>query len=95
MRRRAVYKADKADRLAIIDPNTPENDISGGSKNIPLILDRFSRAHEEIMIAMKDPTRVSLLDWMLGGDYENFTWQRDHLRDLYERKWGPIEAEPL
>ena len=47
------------------------------------------------MIAMKDPTRVSLLDWMLGGDYENFTWQRDHLRDLYERRWGPIEAEPL
>ncbi|KAL8792861.1 MAG: hypothetical protein Q9195_004591 [Heterodermia aff. obscurata] len=95
LRSRAVYQANKADRLAIIDPNTPENDISGGSKNISLIFDRFSKAHEEIMIAMKDPTRVSLLDWMLGGDYENFTWQRDHLRDLYERKWGPIEAEPL
>ena len=60
-----------------------------------LIFDRFSRAHEEIMIAMKGSHYFSLLDWMLGGDYENFAWQRDHLRDLYERRWGRIEAEPL
>ena len=94
-RNRSVYQENKSDRLAIIDPNKLENDISGGSRNVSLIFDRFSRAHEEIMIAMRSPKRLSLLDWMLGGDYENFTWQRDHLQDLYERRCGPVKAEPL
>ena len=95
MRKKSVYQENKADRLAIIDPNKPENDISGGSRSVSMIFDRFSRAHEELMIAMRSPYRISLLDWMLGGDYENFTWQRDHLQDLYEQRWGPVKAESL
>jgi non-canonical poly(A) RNA polymerase PAPD5/7 len=73
-----------------MDPNDPDNDISGGSRNVGLILDRFSRAHSELMKAMKSPTRLSLLDWMLGGDYETFRYQRSHLQELYRQKRGAV-----
>ncbi|KAL9097358.1 MAG: hypothetical protein Q9163_006360, partial [Psora crenata] len=79
-----VYQGNKADRIAIMDPNLPDHDISGGSRNVLAVLDRLSRAHTEILAAMKTPSRISLLDWMLGGDYENFRWQRNHLRQLYD-----------
>lgn len=73
-----------------MDPNDPDNDISGGSRNVGLILDRFSRAHSELMKAMKSHTRLSLLDWMLGGDYETFRYQRNHLQELYKQKGGTV-----
>ena len=91
----SVYQENRNDRLAIIDPNKPSNDISGGSRNVSLIFDRFSRAHEELLDALRSTTRISLLDWMLGGNYENFDWQRNHLRDLYQRRWGNLKAESL
>ena len=81
-------QASKPDRLAIMDPNNPDNDVSGGSKNASLILDRFSRAHQEILVAMRSEGRPSLLDWLLGGNYEAFLWQRNHLRWLYTQRWG-------
>ena len=88
-----IYQPNKADRLAIIDPNKPDNDISGGSKNVMQIFDRFARAHLEILKAMKSPNRPSVLDWLLGGDYESFVWQRDHLRRLYRQRWGSPEQD--
>lgn len=88
-----IYQPNKADRLAIIDPNKPDNDISGGSKNVMQIFDRFARAHLEILKAMKSPNRPSVLDWLLGGDYESFVWQRDHLRRLYRQQWGSPEQD--
>lgn len=91
--RGSVYHANKADRLAIIDPNKPDNDISGGSKNVMQIFHRFARAHFEILKAMKSPNRPSLLDWSLGGNYESFMWQRDHLRRLYRHHWGTPEQD--
>lgn len=91
--RGSVYHANKADRLAIIDPNKPDNDISGGSKNVMQIFHRFAQAHLEILEAMKTPNRPSLLDWSLGGDYESFVWQRDHLRRLYRLRWGTPEKD--
>lgn len=66
----------------------PDNDISGGSRNVQLILDRFSRAHAEILNSMRSPNERSLLRWLLGGDYDNFTWQRNHLSKIYREKWG-------
>ncbi len=90
-----VYQPNKTDRLAIIDPNKSDNDISGGSKNVMLIFDRFARAHLEILKAMKSPNRPSLLDWSLGGNYESFTWQRDHLRRLYRQRWGSPEQDAV
>ena len=53
-----------------------------------LIFDRFSRAYYEILQAMRSPIRGSLLDWMLGGNYESFASQRNHLLNLYQEKWG-------
>lgn len=87
MSRRSVYQAN-ADRLAIIDPNKPGNDISGGSRNVTFIFDCFSQAHEEILYAMNSPGRRSLLDRPLGGNYEIFTWQRNHLRKIFKERWG-------
>ena len=90
--RKLVYQANKADRLAIMDPNKPDNDVSGGSRNVSNIFDRFSRAHDEILIAMRSVNRPSLLDWLLGGNYEIFSRQRDHLRNLYTQRWGgPVQ----
>ncbi|MCJ1392191.1 hypothetical protein MMC18_005058 [Xylographa bjoerkii] len=82
------YKAPKPDRLAIMDPNKPDNDISGGSRNVMLIFARFSRARDEILNAMENSNRASLLDWMLGGNYNTFLWQRARLRKLYAHNRG-------
>lgn len=69
-----------------MDPNNPANDISGGSSEVMRIFDRFSKAHAEILAAMK-ADRPSLLDWSLGGNYESFVKQRNHLLGLYKEKW--------
>ncbi|KAL9129113.1 MAG: hypothetical protein Q9217_002356 [Psora testacea] len=82
-----VYQALKADRIAIMDPNDPDHDISAGSRNVLAIFSRLSKAHAEILAAMKSPNRLSLLDWMLGGDYETFKWQRKHLQNLYNERY--------
>jgi len=71
-----------------MDPNKPDNDVSGGSRNVSLIFSRFSRAHTELLKAMRLMKRPSLLDWLLGGEYEAFTWQRNHLLGLYTQRWG-------
>ncbi|MCJ1438581.1 hypothetical protein MMC27_007971 [Xylographa pallens] len=83
----------KPDRLAIMDPNQPGNDISGGSRNVMLIFARFSRARDEILNAMENTNRASLLDWMLGGNYNAFLWQRARLRKLYSHKQGILGAK--
>lgn len=77
-----------AERLAIMDPNRPGNDISGGSHNVTLILRCFSEAHKHIIAAMRGSNRQSLLEETLGGNYEPILWQRDHLRRVYEEQWG-------
>ncbi|KAL9026878.1 MAG: hypothetical protein Q9196_004522 [Gyalolechia fulgens] len=89
--RSEVYQGNRGDRLAITDPNNPENDISGGSKNVSRIFTLFSEAHEEILKAMKSPNRISLLDWTLGGNYHIFDVQRQHLHDLYEARWSSTD----
>ncbi|KAL8953920.1 MAG: hypothetical protein Q9222_000207 [Ikaeria aurantiellina] len=91
--RNRAYQVNKGDRLAIIDPNRSDNDISGGSRNVRLIFDSFSQAYDEILKAMRSRNRISLLDWCLGGDYQSFADQRQLLRGLYESKMGAIESE--
>ena len=78
----------KPDRLAVLDPNRDGNDISGGSGEVEHIFARFSRAREEILIAMRSKQRKSLLDFMLGGNYNNFLWQRRHLKLLHKMHFG-------
>ena len=78
-----TYKANKAYRLTIMDPNKPDNDISGGSRLVAFIFGRFSRARDEILAAMQNPKRTSLLDWCLAGNYDIFTAQRNRLLKIY------------
>ena len=51
------------------------------------ILDQFSEAHAAILTAIKESNRSSALNWMLGGNYESFGWQRRHLLNLYNDRW--------
>ncbi len=78
-----------------MDPNLPDNDISGGSGNVMLIFDRFSEAHDRILEAMKIPNRRSLLEGAIGGNYEIFQWQRNHLRIFFNERCDGSELGPL
>ena len=89
------YKEHNKDRLSIIDPNRPENDISGGTKKIDVILQLFSEALDALKTRMKElqsSTRPrgresqSILAPMLGGTYKLFDEQREHLRQLHREQ---------
>ncbi|XDG05816.1 hypothetical protein ABKA04_005431 [Annulohypoxylon sp. FPYF3050] len=79
-------------RLSIIDPNNPDNDIAGGSYNIETILKSFRDAYNAIKARMSevvnreslgdDPFGDSLLGPLIGGNYACFEAQREHLRGL-------------
>ncbi|KAJ4139745.1 hypothetical protein NW768_001089 [Fusarium equiseti] len=81
------------DRLSIIDPNNPANDISGGSANTPAILARFREAFELLRDRMSDiarnPNKGNILEVILQGDYSSFRMQRDFIRHVHEQHIGP------
>lgn len=89
---RGIYQANKGTRLAIMDPNNPSNDISGGTKEIPLILDAFADSHRKLKgmltsIATSTNARKahSLLEPVIGANYESYEIQREHLLRLFNR----------
>ncbi|KAI1823523.1 hypothetical protein F4861DRAFT_510135 [Xylaria intraflava] len=98
-----VYR--NLDRLSIIDPNNPENDIAGGSSNYHTIKDRFSKAYSDLKKAMLRSTREAtsgnpsgsvedtLLYPLLAGNYSHFRYQRDWLEKLSSENssdhWSP------
>ncbi|KAL1843112.1 hypothetical protein VTJ49DRAFT_3059 [Mycothermus thermophilus] len=79
------------DRLSIIDPNNPANDIAGGSSNTPTIMSLFAGAHKALTERMaqlaKDPNRggQSILGIILGGNYTSFETQRNYLELLSKK----------
>ncbi|KAK3942624.1 hypothetical protein QBC46DRAFT_69321 [Diplogelasinospora grovesii] len=79
------------DRLSIIDPNNPENDISGGSNNTSTILTLFSEAHRLLskrlaeLAQSRNRRNASILEVILAGNYSSFQSQREHLQRLSER----------
>ncbi|KAG9235658.1 hypothetical protein BJ875DRAFT_541977 [Amylocarpus encephaloides] len=83
-------------RISIIDPNKSNNDISGGASNTPRVLECFSRAHKDLQERMDylqklpERTKESILDCVLGGNYESFELQRNHLQYLHEELIGPV-----
>jgi non-canonical poly(A) RNA polymerase PAPD5/7 len=89
-----VYNKQGADRekLSIVDPNNEANDIAGGSKNTPKILEEFSRAFRNLQNRMSELRWMpidqrrgqSILGVILGGNYSSFDIQREHLRKCYE-----------
>jgi non-canonical poly(A) RNA polymerase PAPD5/7 len=76
------------DRLTIIDPNNPDNDISGGSHKIDTVFGRFRAAFSELQRYMSQlhEGRIStnsILECILGGNYQPVESQRERLRQLY------------
>lgn len=81
------------DRLSIIDPNNPSNDISGGSANTPAIMARFAEAYDQLNKRMRavgsDSVNGNILEVILAGDYSSFESQRNYLRWVHEQNIGP------
>ena len=69
------------------------NDISGGASNFPAIQYHFQSAFSSLrdrmneLIKSREP-HASILDTILGGNYESFRLQREHLRQVHEAKYG-------
>lgn len=89
----STFSYKNKDRLSIIDPNNPGNDISGGSSNTPAILSRFHDAFNTLRDRMttlaRNPHRGNILEVILEGDYSSFQMQRDFLRHVHEQHIGP------
>ncbi|KAI6780661.1 dna polymerase sigma subunit [Emericellopsis cladophorae] len=81
------------ERLSIIDPNNDANDISGGSSNVPAIMSRFEDAFLTLRDRMKEVasknTKGGILDTIMAGDYSSFEAQRNYLRHVHEKQFGP------
>ncbi|KAF7509583.1 hypothetical protein GJ744_007621 [Endocarpon pusillum] len=82
------YNSDKPNRLAIVDPNKADNNISGGTAEIDLIFRCFSNAYSQLSARMAErqdagTTSKSLLVDLLGGDFEAYGQQRERLRRIY------------
>ncbi|KAK2033104.1 hypothetical protein LX32DRAFT_115809 [Colletotrichum zoysiae] len=90
--REVVYK--NMDRISVIDPNNPANDISGGSSNAGRILEEFSVAHKMLKKRMNELAQqgsrtdgpASILETIFAGNYSSFRLQRAHLRKLYDSR---------
>ncbi|RTE73714.1 hypothetical protein BHE90_011859 [Fusarium euwallaceae] len=92
----STFSYKNKDRLSIIDPNNPGNDISGGSSNTPAILSRFHDAFNTLRDRMRAlarfPDRGNILEVILEGDYSSFQMQRDFLRHCHEQNIGPCSS---
>jgi len=80
-------RQEKRDGLSIQDPNRPDNNISGGSHRAQVAFDAFREAYNTIEDRIEASRRgqdigPSLLGCILGGNYESYTKQRNHLKSL-------------
>lgn len=80
---------DKDGRLTIIDPNRPDNNISGGTRLIGDIVKCFSSAHRALLQRLnaheqrdKNSPISSFLGCLVGGNFSQFETQRQALYDL-------------
>jgi non-canonical poly(A) RNA polymerase PAPD5/7 len=88
--RTRYYNPQNPSRLCIVDPNRPDNDISGGSRNAHIILENMYDAFEALrdrIHAVEDSKdsafrRQSLLAPLFAGDYSSFENTREHLRNV-------------
>lgn len=89
------------DRLSIIDPNNPANDISGGSSNFAVIRRHFKESYVALQERMAElsgsnngpKTKVhgysTILAPIFAGNYSSFTSQRNFLQGLDEKMNAP------
>lgn len=83
---------EKPDRLVILDPNRPDNNITGGSSEYPRISGLFSRVYDSISDRLDefadrspDDEQFSFLTDVIGGDFSAYTSQRAALSSVYNR----------
>ncbi|RMZ76597.1 hypothetical protein DV738_g4871, partial [Chaetothyriales sp. CBS 135597] len=96
-----LFNNDKRGRLAIIDPNRPENNISGGSNQIEHVFALFSSAHDILSdhlssfpVSRADKASFSFLKDIIGGDFAAYDKQRKALQSLYFGLSGQESSEP-
>lgn len=90
------------DRLSIIDPNNESNDVSGSSKNYDCVARGFRHAFDALKqrlaelaeLSVEERTNASVLDAIIGGNYERFERQREYLRQLCRKVNGDAEDAP-
>lgn len=94
-----MYKSGPQIKFSILDPNNPENDISGGSSNTETIRAFFSEAYDKLQNRMGESQYSSnrktecLLGCVLAGNYKSFKMQREHLKHIYDKRFGPSLTE--
>ncbi|KAJ5747214.1 uncharacterized protein N7511_008910 [Penicillium nucicola] len=76
------------DRLTIEDPNNQDNDISGGTKEIGLILRTFSKAHTTLQrrmeqLASNEDHNSSVLGPIIAANFDEYIEQREQLRHVF------------
>jgi len=87
------------ERLTIIDPNRDNNDIAGGSRHIVTVFDCFRRAfnalQRELVNVHTGKINVrSILDCIIGGNYDSVVHQRQKLQNLFGGRAGTIQCLP-
>lgn len=77
-------RKEKLDGLSIQDPNNPENNVSGGSHQAWHIFRLFSDAHKALQQRLEtlDLSGISILETIIGGNYESYTYHWEQLRRL-------------
>ena len=89
-----VYR--DTNRISIIDPNNPANDISGGARNTATVFGCFSKALVALRERMNEvaamPTNkqqeANILECLLGGDYTQFREQRIYMSAVHKAFFG-------
>ncbi|KAK5075470.1 hypothetical protein LTR64_001677 [Lithohypha guttulata] len=83
---------EKPDRLMIVDPNRPDNNITGGSTEVPRIFRLFSQIHDQLLSRLDDfaaqdesMTNFSFLEAVIGGDFTPYYDQRKALYMVYQQ----------
>ncbi|KAL6870360.1 hypothetical protein J3F83DRAFT_735998 [Trichoderma novae-zelandiae] len=83
-----VYKS--RDRLSIIDPNNPANDIAGSSSNMAVVqrcfVESLSDMQHRMRVVASDPSKGNLLEVLFAGDYSSFRKQRAYLQLIHDRQ---------
>ena len=84
-----IYQENHHRRLTIEDPNNRDNDVSGGTKEIPLIFQCFSDAYQALkgrltFAAMSGSTNTCFLGAIVSANYREYIDLRKHLRNIFE-----------
>ena len=95
-----AHADEKRERLMIIDPHDPTNNITGGSNQVDRIFGLFSRAYGTLQEKLDEYAtnqtqgNFSFLEELIGGNFTAYYQQRRALYSVYKRS-NPNSGEPL